>query len=314
MENKKNSDSANNKKLYFGTGGTLGIISLLGACGGACTLAAIPLGSLLGAIGLTSLAIYLPFLRWPLFALALVLSFFVLRAVIRQGNPMKASLIALILGGALVYSGIQAFKPSPCEMRQTLSGMLQQMTPTTQRVIKEGIYALWPKLGRAPTVTEIKEALGFSSETSVVTAFEELRKVAPEVFVEGTNEIKWLWPLSSLDHGITVVLDGAKPVHARCAVDALGISKMYGKSALISIRTPLFSKEIDFKVDGTKLMSDNSPIVVSTGGGCDDTLFFSSRDEFEQYKKSAHKEYLRAHTLKEAFEDGLFSFGNILQS
>src|SRR5580700_4428995 len=111
-----------NKKLYFGTGGTLGIISLLGACGGACTLAAIPLGSLLGAIGLSGLSIYLPYLRWPLFSLALILSFFVLRTVIRQGNPMKASLIALLLGGAVVYAGIQAFRPSPCEMRQSLRG------------------------------------------------------------------------------------------------------------------------------------------------------------------------------------------------
>jgi hypothetical protein len=317
MEDKKEEcpDSAkSNKSLFFGTGGTLGIMSLLGACGGACSLAALPLGSFLGAIGLSSLAIYLPYLRWPLFALALVFSFFVLRTVIRQGNPLKIASVSLLLGASLVYSGYQAFRPSPCEMRTTLRGMLQQMTPNTQRVVREGIYGLWPKLGRAPTAAEIKNELRFDSETQVIAAFDEIRKQAPEVFYEASNNIKWMWPLSNLDHGITVVLEGQKPVHARCAIDALGISKMYGKPALISIKTPLFSKEIGFRVDGTNLKSDDTRVVVSTGGGCDETLFFSSKDEFEQYKKSAHKEYLKAHTLKEAFEDGLFSFGNILNS
>jgi hypothetical protein len=227
MENK---DSADNKKLYVGTGGTLGIISLLGACGGACTAAAIPLGSLLGAIGLGGLAIYLPYLRWPLFFLALVLSFLVLKTVVKQGNTIKSAAVALALGGSLVFSAIQAFKPSPCQMRTTLKDMLRQLSPDTQKVIKEGIYALWPKLGRPPTVGELRAAVGFASDAQVMSSLDELRKNAPEVFVENTYDIKWLWPLSSVDLGITVLLSGEKPIHARCAIARSRISSQLGKS------------------------------------------------------------------------------------
>jgi hypothetical protein len=103
------------RKLMLGTGGTLGIISCLGACGGACGLAVFPLGSLLGAIGLGGVAVYLPYLRWPLIALSLALSFLVLRGVARRGSRTQLAAVSFILAGALVFAGYQAFKPTPCE-------------------------------------------------------------------------------------------------------------------------------------------------------------------------------------------------------
>jgi hypothetical protein len=104
-----------NGKLYLGTGGTLGVISVLGACGGACSLAVFPLGTFLGAIGLGGLAVYLPMLRWPLMALAAALSIWVLRTVIQQRRPLKTVGIAILLLGSLIFAGMQAFKPTDCE-------------------------------------------------------------------------------------------------------------------------------------------------------------------------------------------------------
>jgi hypothetical protein len=103
------------KKLIAGTGGTLGVISLLGACGGACTAAALPLGGILSAIGLSGLVVFLPYLRLPLMAIALVLSFLILRSVAKRGKPVAIAGVALLLGGALSFAGFQAFRASPCE-------------------------------------------------------------------------------------------------------------------------------------------------------------------------------------------------------
>lgn len=114
-QSKDCSETKTSKKLIAGTGGTLGVISLLGACGGACSAAALPLGSLLGAIGLSGLAVFLPYLRLPLLVLALILSFFVLKSVARRGKPATIAGVALLLGGALTFASFQAFKASPCE-------------------------------------------------------------------------------------------------------------------------------------------------------------------------------------------------------
>jgi hypothetical protein len=103
------------KKLILGTGGTLGVISLLGACGGACSLAAIPLGSLLTAIGLSGLVAFLPLLRWPLLLVAMILSVMILRSVSRNSRPVHLGGVLFILAGSLAFAGFHAFKASPCE-------------------------------------------------------------------------------------------------------------------------------------------------------------------------------------------------------
>jgi hypothetical protein len=116
-KDKRCRDNGSIKKLFLGTGGTLGVMSLLGACGGACSMAAIPLGSMLGAIGLSGLTAFLPYLRWPLLVAAAILSFLVLRSVVRQGKPLRVVSVALVLGAAFLFAGFQAFKPTPCEVQ-----------------------------------------------------------------------------------------------------------------------------------------------------------------------------------------------------
>lgn len=149
----------------------------------------------------------------------------------------------------------------------------------------------------------------------VTKALQELRTGEfAEMFIPGTNTIRWLWPLSMQDHGVEVTLSGEKTVFARCAVDALGMSKMFGKPSKITIRTPYWKKQIEFSMNGSSLTKFDPSVVVSRGDGCDDLLFFSSTEEFALFKEKAGRPQLKVMTLTEAVQWGLASFGSIFES
>lgn len=299
------------KALYISTGTSLGLLSAAGACATGCSLGAFSLSAVLGSVGLGALAIYLPYFKIPLFIVSAILAFLVIRQVNRQGNPTKSSIVGCALGAALLFGGYQIFKGSTCG----ISGkdILSNFSPTTQTVVRKGIYPLWPKLGRAPTIDEIQKELGYPDTAPVLEAYKELKSVGEQIFYEGTNNIRWLWPLSSIDHGVTVILEGEKAVHARCAVDALGMSQMFGKIAEITAITPLNHEKVTFVVNGKDLKASNEGVLVSEGKDCDDLLFFASSEEFEQYKKTQKKDYLKVMTLRKAFDRGIRVFGNLLE-
>lgn len=300
------------KATMLATGSSLGLLSFAGACGAGCGLGAISIATILTSAGLGALAVYLPYLRFPFLIISIVLAVLVIRNVNRQGNPTKSSIVACLMGGLLVFLGFQAFKSNPCNV--TTGTMLSKLSPETQKVVKLGIFSLWPKLGHAPTVTEIKQGLGYSSDEPVLKAFNELRDAGwNEIFHDGTNEIKWVWPLSMIDHGVIVTLEGEKPVFARCAVDALGMSKMFGKPAQITVTTPLFHERLTFLVNGINAKLSDKNTVISTGDSCDDVLFFSSREEFDQYKEKNKKPDLKILTFDQALARGIKVFGKILE-
>jgi len=86
--------------------------------------------------------------------------------------------------------------------------------PNCQRfegVAGQGIYTLWPELGRAPSVEELAKSLDLTPD-SIRLALEELNGH----FVNGielekdSHNIRFAWPFSSRDHGIKVTLEGGK--------------------------------------------------------------------------------------------------------
>lgn len=304
------------KKLLVGTGASLGLVSLAGACAGACsTTLALPLAAMLTSIGLGGLSIYLPHLRFPLMIAAALAAIWVLRKVMRGANTTRALTYGLILGGGLVFGAIQVMSQSSCDTTKTTKGIISRLSSDSRSVFVNGVYRLWPQLGRAPTVAEIQRELGLASEAPVLAAFDEMRALgAEDLTYPGTQNLHWIWPFSSEDLGVSVSLAGGKSVFARCAIDALGMSSMFGKPALISIRTPLQRKQVQLRIDGERVVDADPNIVVSSGPSCDEMLFFSSREEFDQYKHKYPGRSLKAYTLDEGLKFGILSFGGIANS
>jgi hypothetical protein len=314
QQDKQKTDKST-KFLFFGSAGSMGFLGLAGACGGLCTTAALPLGTMLGAVGLGGLAVYLPMIKLPLFVASIVLSSFVIFKIMQRKNNVQTAVVALLLLGGTMLTASQIFKPDPCAKQTTMADIISNLSPSSQKVVREGIYPLWLQLGRAPFVSELQTHLGIANEETVLTALNEINAAGWEdTFDASKKEIIRLWPFSSSDEGIVVQLDGSKPVFARCAVDALGMSKMFGKSAHISVVTPLKKEKVEFDVADAGVSTKNQDAVVSYGNGCDDILFFASIEEFEEYKQSSRKPDLKHYTLQEALKRGNFFFGSIYGS
>jgi hypothetical protein len=214
-----------------------------------------------------------------------------------------------------VFGAIQVMSQSTCDQSKTTKGLISRLSTDSRRIFVSGVYTLWPRLGRAPTVAEIQQELGLKSEAPVLAAFKEMRgQGAKDLTYPGTQNLHWLWPFSSENLGVSVTLAGSKQTYARCAIDALGMSSMFGKPAAISIRTPLLNREVRLKIDGERVVEADPSIVVSSGPSCEEMLFFSSREEFDQYERKYPKRGLKAHTLDEGLKFGILSFGGIVGS
>lgn len=314
QQDKKKSDKTT-KFLFFGSAGSLSFLGLAGACAGVCTTAALPLGTILGAIGLGGLAVYLPIIKIPLFIASIILSSFVVFKVMQRKNHVRTAVVALLLFGGTLLTAFHIFKPAPCEKQTTMADIISHLSPLGQKVVREGIYPLWLQLGRAPSVEELQAHLGISTRQTIISTLNEINDAGWEdTFDTSKNEIIRLWPFSSTNEGIVVQLEGSKPVFARCAVDALGMSKMFGKSAHISVVTPLQKAKVEFDVAEGGVKTSNPEAVVSYGDGCDDILFFASMDEFNRYKQNAHKAELKYLSLQDALKRGNFFFGTIYGS
>ena len=100
-----------NSILAAGTTGGLGFAIAGGTCAaGVCSIAAFPLVTFLSTIGLGAITPWLPALRIPLLAIALLLGVLVIRNVNRQHKPVKSAAVGAVLGGLFVFSILQAFQ------------------------------------------------------------------------------------------------------------------------------------------------------------------------------------------------------------
>jgi hypothetical protein len=308
-------NSKNEKLACAGAGGSLGLAAIAGACTTGCSFVAAPLAGLLSSVGLGSVAAFLPSLRIPLILLAFAFGGYALLSFIRRKNAVGAALCGCLLGGGAIFLGAQALRANDCKSASTVEAVLKKLSPQAKEVFQKGVYPLWPELGRAPTIAEIQKRIGFSSEEQVLAAFHELENLGfRNVFYPGTMNIKWFWPFSSLDHGVDVTLEGMKTVHARCAIDALGMSAMFGKVAKLFVKSPLDGKLLELRIDGDRIIESPSGIVTSYSDSCDDMLFFASQGEYDRYIKKTGKTYLKLFSLKDALVRGIESFGKVLKA
>ncbi len=306
------SSDKNSKLACASAGGSLGLAAIAGACSAGCGIAGAPIAGLLASIGLGSVATFLPILRIPLILIAIALGIYAMWSFIRKKNMVGVAVCGCVLGIGGSFLGWQMMAAKECKSGRTMTEIMQNLSPETKLVFQKGVYSLWPELGRAPTIEEVQKKLGFNSKERVLSAFSELGRIE-EIFYPGTTTIKWLWPLSSIDHGVIVTLEGSKPVYARCAIDALGVSEMFGKRAKVMIHSPLDNKQIEMEISGKTLVKADPSVVVSHSDSCDDMLFLASRDEFDRYVQKTGKNYLKLFSLQDALKRGIHSFGGALK-
>jgi hypothetical protein len=187
-----------------------------------------------------------------------------------------------------------------------------------RRALRDGVFRPWIELGRAPTPEEIGARLGLD----VKGVGEVLDKLAAcgETIGRGilrvpeSNLIAVAWPFSNVPTGITVSVDGGKPVHARCAIDSLGVSKMMGRKATIDAETRDGKEKVHIVVDGATLVSaEPADAIVFKGSSCDEMLFFSSQAGLNAWKKQHGFEGGKVFELAEAVNRGATIFGELTE-
>jgi hypothetical protein len=132
--------------------------------------------------------------------------------------------------------------------------------------------------------------------------------------VPESNTIAVAWPFANVPTGITVSVEGGKPVQARCAIDALGVSKMMGRRATIEARTEDDKAALHVVVDGERLVSaEPAHAIVFRGSSCDEMLFFSSEEGLDGWKRKHEIERGKVFSLAEAVERGASGFGKLTE-
>jgi hypothetical protein len=122
------------------------------------------------------------------------------------------------------------------------------------------------------------------------------------------------WPFANVPTGITVTVEGGRPVFSRSAIDALGISKMLGKKTTIEAEPRDGGPKLRIVVDGDKLVSaEPAGATVVRGVGCDNMAFFSSPEAAERWKKQRHEDGATL-SLAEAVQRGARIFGRFTES
>ncbi|MGE0175088.1 MAG: organomercurial lyase [Oligoflexales bacterium] len=177
------------------------------------------------------------------------------------------------------------------------------------RATRKIIYQLWPTLGRPPSIDELRHFCGNKFTESII---EELMW-AP---IEGIQlskcrkEIVTAWPFSAKNLGIQVHILGFKPIFARCAVDALGISKMFNKPVDIIGTTENNGKLINLKIDKEEILKADPSIFVAYRDckDCDNIKFYSIEPDAADLDPN-----LKLIPLSKALARGVLVFGDRLQ-
>ncbi len=188
------------------------------------------------------------------------------------------------------------------------------------RVLRDGVYRLWPEIGRAPRPREIASALGID-ERDVIRALDALSsREFPCGHIERpeqSDRIVFAWPLSNVPTEYVLTIGDSKPVYGRCAIDALGVSAMYGKPVEIEATSVASGSPMRISVNGDRLeRAEPADAVVWLGGedcGCDEMLLFASRSELAEWRRRLGKPEGKTLSLEEATAYGVRFFGGRLR-
>lgn len=189
------------------------------------------------------------------------------------------------------------------------------------RVLRDGVYRLWPEIGRAPRAREIARALSMT-EPDVNRTLDALSsREFPCGSIERahrSDRIVFAWPFSNVPTEYVVKIQGSKPVYGRCAIDALGVSAMFGKPVEIDATSVSSGAPIRIAVNGTRVeRAEPAEAVVWVAGegcGCDEMVIFSNRAELAEWRRTLSKPEGNTLSLDEATAYGVRVFGNRLRT
>lgn len=187
------------------------------------------------------------------------------------------------------------------------------------RVLRDGVYRQWPEIGRAPRPREIARALSMT-EPEVNRALEALSsREFPCGSIERahrSDRIVFAWPFSNVPTEYVVKIQGSKPVYGRCAIDALGVSAMFGRPVEIEATSVSSGAPIRIAVNGTRVeRAEPAEAVVWVAGeecGCDEMVIFANRAELAEWRRILAKPEGRTLSLEDATAYGVRVFGNRL--
>ena len=198
----------------------------------------------------------------------------------------------------------------------------QARLPEPLRDLHRAVLRRFLETGVAPTQRWARQAateLGLGA-----TAVAEL-EAADTVHISN-GVVTVAYPFSGVPTPHRVGLDGLPPVHAMCAIDALGLPVMAGRDGRITSADPHDGTPIEVTVDhGTWSWSPASAVVVAgratdrgTGCGsfeamCPHTVFHASRESAQA--SLAARGHLDAEILDQdtAIESGRLNFGPLLR-
>jgi len=205
-----------------------------------------------------------------------------------------------------------------CPVHTDAAGALQiddqKETERLRQALRDGIFAPWAELGRAPTPDEFAQRMKLSP--SDANALLDRLQACGESVGGGilrapeSELIAVAWPLANLPTGITVTIPGGKPAFARCAIDALGVSELLQKRTVVEAAARDNGAPIRILVDGDAIVSSSPPeVVVVKGRGCDDMSFYSSRAAADDWR-AQHDPDAKVFTLPEAVRRGAKIFSH----
>ena len=154
-------------------------------------------------------------------------------------------------------------------------------TERLRRAMRDGLFAPWTELGRAPTPAEFAQRLKLPPPDAD-RLLDELQACGESVGggilrVPESELIAVAWPLSNVPTGITVTVAGGKPAFARCAIDALGVSALTAKRTVVEATARDNAAPLRVVVDGDRIVEARPAGVVVVRGKAATTCRSSPR-------------------------------------
>jgi hypothetical protein len=183
------------------------------------------------------------------------------------------------------------------------------------RALLDGVLEPWTQAGRAPTPAEFAQRMKLP-QAEADRLLDQMQACGELVGsgilrVPESELIAVAWPLANVPTGITVTVEGGKPAFARCAIDALGVSQMLRRQAVVEAESRDNGARLRVVVDGDKVTSaEPAGVVVVKGKGCDNMSFFSSKQAAEAWQK-AHDGEGELLLLADAVQRGAKIFGRL---
>ncbi len=164
-------------------------------------------------------------------------------------------------------------------------------TERLRGAMRDGLFAPWTELGRAPTPAEFAQRLKLAPGEAD-RLLDELQACGESVGggilrVPESELIAVAWPLSNVPTGITATVAGGTPAFARCAIDALGVSALTAKRTVVEATARDNGAPLRVVVDGDRIVEARpTGVVVVRGKGCDNMSFFSSKAAAMAWQKA----------------------------